>query len=152
MSSDLRPNRRPVTSALAVLLGCCALASVRAAQFDLCVRGTSLEETRTARLQLRIDGADVAAVAPALGAAIANNRFWANRAEEVFGSSFDAELCGDAVAPQLKFELALTAEQGRTLVAAIGGEQAGEIRAAVERVVGAPPAEQQAAVQQKELK
>jgi esterase/lipase superfamily enzyme len=152
MSTDVRPDSRPVLRALAVLLGCCALASARAAQFDLCVRGTSLDETRTARLQLRVDGADVAAVAPALGAAVANNRFWANRAEEVFGSSFDAELCGDAVAPQLKFELTLTAEQGRTLVAAIGGEQAGEIRAAVERVVGAPPAEQQAAVQHKELK
>src|SRR5215475_8110956 len=39
------------------------------ADFDLCVRGTTLDETRTLHLKLKVDGVDVAAFAPQLGAA-----------------------------------------------------------------------------------
>jgi len=101
-----------------------------AAEFDLCVRGTSLEETRTARLLLTVTGADVARIAPRLGAELANHRFWSDSADEVYGAAYDAELCGDAVAPQLELSIALSAAEAGQLQAADerGG---GGLRAAV---------------------
>lgn len=117
--------------------------ATHAAEFDLCVRGTSLEETRTARLLLTVTGADVARVAPRLGAELANHRYWADGADEVYGTPYDAELCGETVAPRLELSIVLTTEEARALEAAIGRGDAGGLRAAVASLPGlaaaAPP-------------
>jgi len=108
-----------------------------AAQFDLCVRGTSLDAIRTARLKLTVDGADVAAFAPELGAVLANRRFWGNEAEQISGMPFDADLCGETVAAELNVAIMLTAEQARELEAGFrqaGGRGLGDAAA---RVLGA---------------
>ena len=83
-----------------VILLALALASVSASatEFDSCVRGTSLDENRNARLQLTVDGADVSSFAWRLSAVIANRVFWQRAADEVFGAPFDADLCGDTAA------------------------------------------------------
>lgn len=93
-------------------------AATSAADFDLCVRGSSLEEIHTAHLHLRVMGTDVSAVAPRLGAVLANRNFWNGAAEETFGEPFDADLCGAAVAPELHLTVNLTAEQVAALLAA----------------------------------
>jgi esterase/lipase superfamily enzyme len=109
----MRSLRRLAWLALAALP---AVAS--AAKFDLCVRGTGIGVNRTARLTLDVTGADISAVAPRVAAALANQRFWNNEAEEVFGAPFDPEICGQAVAPALRLEVSLTEEEARALLAA----------------------------------
>jgi len=117
--------------ALALLAG-----TVRAADFDLCVRGTSLETTHTARLKLTVEGADVSAFAPRLGAALANRRLWNSQAEKVFGTGFDADLCGPEVAVEQHIAVTLDDAQARML-AAEATRGAGEgLAAAVDRVLG----------------
>jgi esterase/lipase superfamily enzyme len=95
----------------------CGAASIEAADFDLCVRGSALEAVHTARLHLTVEGTDVAAFAPRLGALLANERFWNNEADEVFGEPFDADLCGAAVAPELYLTITLTADVAHDLLA-----------------------------------
>jgi len=92
-----------------------AFAAAPAATFDLCVRGTSLDATRTARLRLTVEGADVTAQAPQLGAHLANLRFWDGRAEEVFGAAYDPELCGEAIAAVLELKVTVAAEERAAL-------------------------------------
>ena len=93
MPTNARTPPRPLWLAPLALATIGFITDSSAAVFDLCVRGTSLEETRTARLLLTVEGADVAAFAPRLGAVLANRRFWGNRAEEVFGAPYDARNC-----------------------------------------------------------
>jgi esterase/lipase superfamily enzyme len=118
-----------------------------AASFDLCVRGTGLGVNRVARLTLEVGPAEaatsIAGVAPRLGAMLANQRFWNNEAEEVFGAPFDAEICGEAVAPQLKLELTLSDAEARDLVASAtrsGASRPADVRPrqAVPLPAGAP--------------
>jgi len=91
-----------------------------AATFDLCVRGTGIGVSRVARLTLDVPQADLAAQlqggAPRVGALLANQRFWNNEAEEVFGAPFDAEICGEAVAPQLKLTYEPSEAEARELL------------------------------------
>ena len=130
MSTNARPPPRPLLPALLALAMTGFITDAGAAAFDLCVRGTSLEETRTARLQLTVEGADVAAFAPRLGAVLANRRFWGNRAEEVFGAPYDAELCDETIAPTLKLTITLTAAQAHDLEAEVTrGTGSGPVRA-----------------------
>ena len=110
-----------------------------ATDFDLCVRSTSLEQTRTARLHLSVEGADVAAFAARLGAEFANHRFWGAGTDELFGAPYDADVCGDAVAPALAITVTLTAQQGRELESAIGRDDEHAIRTVLESVLGPPP-------------
>lgn len=119
MRTDARSLGRSIVKALVALTAAGAVASAHAAEFDLCVRGTSLEETRTARLRLTVLGADVGTFAPRLGAVLANRRYWNNRAEKVFGAPFDPELCGAEVAPQLRLTITLTAAQADDLEAEV---------------------------------
>jgi esterase/lipase superfamily enzyme len=133
-----RPRRRLLGAAFALIaVGYVAVAD--ATVFDLCVRGTSLEETRTARLRLTVEGADVAAFAPRLGAVLANRRFWDNRAEEVFGAPYDEELCGEAIAPPLQITVTLTPAQAADLAAEVTRGTGGGLVSAVERVFGVAP-------------
>ncbi|HEY1312570.1 MAG TPA: alpha/beta hydrolase, partial [Steroidobacteraceae bacterium] len=125
----------------AALYAGCAQATV----FDLCVRGASLEETRTARLQFDVQGADVSGFAPRLGAVLANRRFWDNSAEQVFGSVYDADLCGEEVAPLLQLKIEITPQQAKDLGAeAARGSQSGFL-AAVDHAFGPAPAPQRPA-------
>jgi esterase/lipase superfamily enzyme len=140
MSTNARTPPRPLSSVLLVLAMTGFITDAGAAAFDLCVRGTSLEETRTARLQLTVEGADVAAFAPRLGAVLANRRFWGNRAEEVFGAPYDAELCGETIAPTLELTVTLTAEQAHDLEAEVTRGAGSGLVNAVERVLGMAPA------------
>ncbi len=98
-----------------------AAATAHAAEFDLCVRGTGVGVSRIARLTLDVPAAEAAAhivtVAPRLGAMLANERFWNNEAEEVFGAPYDADVCGDAIAPRLRLELKLGEAEARDLAA-----------------------------------
>ncbi len=127
------------------LLGVAGLA--RAADYDECVRGTSLDTTRTARLRLTVDGADVRPFAPQLAAEAANHRFWSGAAEQVSGAPFDADICGEAVAEQLSLRVSLSAEQARAIGDAIEREDGAAVRAVLSAVLG--PA---APVQHKDLK
>jgi esterase/lipase superfamily enzyme len=140
MSTNARTPPRPLWPALLALSMTGFITDAGAAAFDLCVRGTSLEETRTARLHLTVEGADVAAFAPRLGAVLANRRFWGNRAEEVFGAPYDAELCGDTIAPTLELTITLTAEQAHDLEAEVTRGAGGGLVNAVERALGVAPA------------
>jgi hypothetical protein len=140
MSTNARTPPRPLWPALLALSMTGFITDARAAAFDLCVRGTSLEETRTARLQLTVEGADVAAFAPRLGAVLANRRFWGNRAEEVFGAPYDAELCGETIAPTLELTITLTAEQAHDLEAEVTRGAGSGLVNAVERALGVAPA------------
>jgi esterase/lipase superfamily enzyme len=128
--------RRP-TLTLLLLLACGGTAY--ASDYDLCVRGTSLEETRTAHLELSVEGAEVAEIAPRLGAELANHRFWGDSAESAAGGLFDAAICGEAVAEQLALHVALTAEQVREFRSAIDRGDTAAFRSAVARVLGANP-------------
>jgi esterase/lipase superfamily enzyme len=139
MSKNHRNPSRPLLCAWLTLVATGGIATAHAAVFDLCVRGTSLEETRTARLQLTVEGADVAAFAPRLGAVLANRRFWDNRAEEVFGAPYDAELCGEAIAPALQITITLTPAQAADLQAEVTRGTGGGLLSAVERVFGVAP-------------
>ncbi|MBL8324835.1 MAG: alpha/beta fold hydrolase [Rubrivivax sp.] len=77
--------------------------------------------SRVARLTLEITGAEVAAAdAPRLGAALANQRLWNGEAEEVFGAPYDAEICGEAVAPAQRLQVTLDAAQVRALLTGSG--------------------------------
>ena len=107
--------RLAMPAALAALAAAPTLAA--AAQFDLCVRGTGIGINRVARLTLEVSGADIAAFAPRVGALLANRRFWNNEADEVFGAPFDAEICGEAVAPALRLQITLTEDELRALQA-----------------------------------
>jgi len=139
MSKDPRTVSRSLVRALLMLVAMGFIAAANAAVFDLCVRGTSLEETRTARLHLTVEGADVGAFAPRLGAVLANRRFWDNRAEEVFGAPYDAELCGAAIAPELQLTITLTSAQAHDLEAEVTRGTGGGLVEAVERVLGVAP-------------
>jgi len=111
-----------------------------AADFDLCVRGTNLDETRTLHLKLTVDGADAAAFAPQLGAALANERIWNRAARKVYGSAYDQDLCGEAVAEEQSLHVTLTDEQARALAAeATRGADDG-LLSVIERVLGVAPA------------
>jgi esterase/lipase superfamily enzyme len=146
MSTNARSPPRPLLPALLALAMTGFITDAGAAAFDLCVRGTSLEETRTARLQLTVEGADVAAFAPRLGAVLANQRFWGNRAEEVFGAPYDAELCDETIAPTLKLTITLTAAQAHDLEAEVTRGTGSGLVNAVERALGVAPAAQPATV------
>jgi esterase/lipase superfamily enzyme len=134
------PVRRGLPGALLLAALACPAASL-AAEFDLCVRGTSLDEIHNARLKLTVTGADVGTFAPRLGAVLANRRFWGGRAEEVFGAPFDAELCGESVAPELQLALELTAEQAHALEAEVTRGLGSGLSAAVGRLLGEKGAE-----------
>jgi esterase/lipase superfamily enzyme len=125
--------------ALALLLLLATGGVAHARDYDLCVRGTSLEETRTAHLSLSVDGADVATFAPRLGAEFANHHFWSDSADELTGAAFDPEVCGEAVAEQLSLRVALTPEQAREFGAAIDRDDGAGLRSAVARVLGTLP-------------
>ena len=111
-------SRLARTAALAALL-MAGSAGARPALYDLCVRGVSLDDTRTAHLRLSVDGADVAAWAPRLGALLVNSRYWAGSADEIYGANYDADLCGTGTAPLLSIEVRLTKDQAEGLGAAI---------------------------------
>ncbi len=136
---------------LALLIVAAWSTAASATEFDFCVRGTSLEETQTGRLHMTVAGGDVAAFAPRLAAELANQRYWAGRAEEVFGAPYDPDLCGEAVAPQLQLAIVVTAETQRELAAAIESDDRGRIRAAVERVLGRASSEAAPPPRHKEL-
>ena len=138
------PLPAPFAHAWRVLRALCLLAlagstlGAEAADFDLCVRGTALAVTRTARLHLSVEGADVSAFAPRLGAALANQRFWDNAASAVYGAPYDADLCGEAVAPELRLRVKLTEAEARELeVSATRGSGGGAAPDALRRP---PPA------------
>ncbi|HVN41828.1 MAG TPA: alpha/beta hydrolase [Steroidobacteraceae bacterium] len=116
---------------LALLAVCAAARPTQAADFNLCVRGTSLDEIRTAHLLLSVDGADIAAIAPRLGAELANHLFWQDGTEEVYGAPYDPEVCGDATASPLRLAISLTPEQGAAIAAALARGDTGALRAAV---------------------
>jgi esterase/lipase superfamily enzyme len=92
-----------------------------AAEFDNCVRGSSLAEVHTARLHLTVDGADVSAYAARLSAVIANRVFWQRAAEDVAAAPFDADLCGEAVAPTLQATIRIATADVAALAAEIAG-------------------------------
>ena len=114
---DLSALARRALRCLSLLALAGTVTAAAAAEFDLCVRGTSLATTRTARLKLTVEGADVAAYAPRLGAVLANQRFWDNVADAVYGQAYDAELCGEEMAPELRLTITLTDSQARELEA-----------------------------------
>jgi esterase/lipase superfamily enzyme len=116
-------------------LSVCCL-TVNAAEYDLCVRGTTLEETRTLHLKLKVEGADVSAFAPRLGAALANRRFWDHSAQKVYGAPFDADLCGAAVAEEQSLSVTLTDEQAHALEAESTRGMDDGLLAAVDRILG----------------
>lgn len=162
MSCCLRSPRRRAPAhrfigALAVFLAAASGAqtahsapSAQSTQYDLCVRGTTLEETRNARLKLTVDGADVASIAPRLGAVLANRQFWGQRADKVYGAPFDADLCGAAVAEELTLAITLTDEQASALAAEStrGSGSGSALMAAVDRVLGkATPAQPEVGAQ-----
>lgn len=120
---------------LLLLLGLAGVA--RAAEFDECVRGTSLDTTRTTHLKLTVVGADVHAFAARLAAEVANRKFWGGAADEVSGAPFDAEICGEAVAEQRSARVALRTDQARAIGEAIDRDDAPALRAAFERALGA---------------
>jgi esterase/lipase superfamily enzyme len=125
---------------LAVAAGILGTAAT-AAEYDLCVRGTTLEITRTARLRLTVEGADVSAFAPRLGAALANRRFWNSQAQKVYGVAYDEDLCGPAVAEEQRLAITLTDEQAHALAAEATRGMGEGLVAAVDHVLGlqAPP-------------
>lgn len=113
----IAPLRRRVRAALLGLVLVALPAWAHAATFDVCVRGTGVGVHRVARLTLEVSGAEVAAAdAPRLAAVLANQRLWNNEADEVFGSPFDAELCGDVVAPAERLAVTLAAAEVRRLL------------------------------------
>jgi esterase/lipase superfamily enzyme len=120
-----------------VLRTAAAAGASATADFDLCVRGITLDETRTLRLNLKVDGADVAAFAPQLGAALTNERIWDRAAQKVYGSDYDPELCGDTVAEQRSLAVTLTDEQARALAAESTRGNNDGMLAAIERVLAA---------------
>jgi esterase/lipase superfamily enzyme len=136
MSKHHRSPPRALLCAILALVAAGGVTAANAAVYDLCVRGTSVDETRTARLQLTVEGADVAAFAPRLGAVLANRRFWDNSAEEVFGAPYDAELCGETIAPALQLSITLTAAQAADLQAEVTRGTGSGLVSAVERVFG----------------
>ena len=136
MSTDFRAPACRVLRAFMALALLGYVTAAGATDFDLCVRGSSFEETRTARLKLTVTGADVSAFAPRLGAVLANRRFWNGAAEEVFGSLYDPELCGADIAPQLALALELTAAQSHDLEAEMTRGVGSGLVSAIERIVG----------------
>jgi esterase/lipase superfamily enzyme len=128
-------------SRFAVLLVLAASgAGAGAADFDLCVRGSTLERTHTLHLKLQVLGADVAAFAPRLGAALANRHFWNGTAQRISGAPFDADLCGDAVAEERSLSVTMTPEQAQALEAeSTRGADSGMLQT-LERMLGKDPA------------
>lgn len=116
------PGRQPflrLSIAWRAALGLALLAGqalATAATFDLCVRGTGIGVNRVARLTLEVNGADVGAHAPRLGALLANQRLWNNEADEVFGAPFDPEICGEDVAPRQRLQVTLGEADVRRLL------------------------------------
>jgi esterase/lipase superfamily enzyme len=132
--------QRPVRFQAAFLVGFALTVhavGAAGADFDLCVRGTTLDDTRTVRLRLRVDGADVAAFAPQLGAALANTHLWDRSAQKVYGSPYDPELCGDNVAEERSLSVTLTDEQARALAAESTRGSDDGLLTAIEHVLGA---------------
>ena len=122
--------------AAALLASGCLCAGAAAADFDLCVRGSTLEQTRTLHLKLQVQGADVSAYAASLGAALANRHFWNNAARKISGAPFDADLCGDAVAEERELAVTLTTEQAQALQAeSTRGDDSGLLQT-LEHVLG----------------
>jgi esterase/lipase superfamily enzyme len=91
-------------------------ACASAATYDLCVRGTGVGVNRVARLTLEVNGVDVAAQAARLGAVLANQRFWNNEADEVFGAPYDSEICGESFAPALELRVTFNDAQVQALL------------------------------------
>jgi esterase/lipase superfamily enzyme len=116
-----------------------APAWVAAAEFDLCVRGTGIGVNRIARLTLDVSGANVAAFAPRLGAVLANQRFWNNEAEEVFGAPYDPEVCGEAVAQALRIQITLTEAQAQALRTGPASAQAPAATSSTRSMTATPP-------------
>jgi esterase/lipase superfamily enzyme len=135
MSTDSGAQIRKGMRALLLFTLLIYVTAAGAAEFDLCVRGTSLEETRTARLKLTVTGADVSSFAPRLGAILANRRFWSGAAEEVFGGPYDPDLCGEDIAPQLQLTIELTAAQAGDLEAEITRGVGSSLVRAVEHII-----------------
>ena len=149
MSIELCVRMRRVSQALLALTCAAALDAAQGATFDLCVRGTSLDETRTARLHLSVAGADVAAAAPQLGAHLANRRFWDGRAEEVFGAVFDPDVCGEAIAAPFELSVTVAADERPGLLAELAQGPAAAPMPVFERVLAT--ATPRAATHTKEL-
>ena len=135
MSIDHRVRVRRVLQVLLATACAGMLPTAEGATFDLCVRGTSLEETRTARLHLSVAGADVTAAAPQLGAHLANRRFWDGHAEEVYGAPYDPEACGEAIAATLELSVAVTEAELPGLIAELAHEPGATPMPLLERVL-----------------
>ena len=135
MSSAVRTTVRHAAQILLAAAVGGMVAVAQGATFDLCVRGTSLEETRTARLHLIVTGTDVADVAPRLGAHLVNRRFWDGRAERVFAASYDPEVCGEAVAAALELSVKVSAQELPGLVAELARDPVAAPMPLLERVL-----------------
>lgn len=130
-------RRLIAAAALAVGFPC---AGAQLAHYDLCVRGTSLAQTRTLHLKLAVAGADASSFAPQLGAALANRNFWDHFAQKVYGVPFDPEVCGDAVAEERSLAVTLDQAQASALAAESTRGADGGLLAALDRVLGSEPA------------
>jgi len=141
MSREVRATARMASRALVAFAAAAAFGTAHGAAFDLCVRGSSLEEARTAHLQLDATGADISSFAPRLGAILANRRFWDGRAEDLYGAPFDKDLCGDDVAPTLQLHIAVAAEEVRALEAEVAHAAGSEALPVLDRILAAatPP-------------
>lgn len=139
MPSAVRSRVRRITRVLLAVGLSGAIVPAQAAVFDLCVRGVSLEETRTARLHLTVTGADVAPSAPRFGAHLANRRFWDGRAEEVFGANYDAEACGEAIAAAFELEVRVAPDDAAALAAEVEHDPGAAPMPALERVLAELP-------------
>ncbi|MBL8286985.1 MAG: alpha/beta hydrolase [Rubrivivax sp.] len=109
--------------AVVALVAALPAAAAASATHELCVRGSGIGFNRIAHLTLEVKGPDeaavaaVAVIAPRLGATLVNRRHWNGEAAEVFGAPYDAELCGEAVAPALAATLDLGEAEARELAA-----------------------------------
>jgi esterase/lipase superfamily enzyme len=141
MSIEIRALARTAHRALLALAASATLGTANAAHFDLCVRGSSLDEARTARISLDTTGADVTAFAPRLGAILTNRRFWDGHAEEVYGAPFDPDLCGEDVAPALELHIAVATDDVPALAAEVARAANGEALPVLDRILSAatPP-------------
>lgn len=151
MPIDVRVHVRRASRAVLAIVLAGTVATATAATFDLCVRGTSLEETRTARLHLTVAGADVAEAAPRLGAHLANRRFWERHAEEVYGAAYDPEVCGEAVAESFELGVTVTADELPGLLAELARDPGAGPMPLLERVLGTAPRRTPALAHTKEL-
>jgi len=144
MSIDPRVRGGRIRQALLAIACAATFATAQGATFDLCVRGTSLDATRTARLHLIVAGADLTAAAPQLGAHLANRRFWDGHAEQVYGAPYDPEMCGEAVAATFELSVVVPAAELAGLIAEVARDPGAAPTPLLERVLATatprPPA------------